>query len=71
MPIPWTCVDGTGRVWQPCLVGLVTIYMLLILFCGAVAWFFSGFAFAQRLDDRMLALLTHIEARLARRGSAA
>lgn len=36
---------------------LVTFYMLLFLFCGAVAWFFSGFASVRRLDERALALL--------------
>ena len=51
--------------------GLVTSYMLLILFCGAVAWLLSGFVSVRRLDDRLFAVLQHIKGRLARRGSTA
>lgn len=32
---------------------LIVFYMIFFLFCGAVAWYFSGFRFVQRLDDRL------------------
>jgi hypothetical protein len=38
-------------------VNTVAFYLLLLLFCGAAAWFVSGFASVKRLDDRLFALL--------------
>jgi len=34
-------------------VDVIAFYLLLFLFCGAVAWYVSGFRSIRRLDDRL------------------
>jgi hypothetical protein len=45
---------------RPFSVDLIAFYMLLFLFCGAIAWYFSGFRFIQRLDDCLFSLLRRL-----------
>jgi hypothetical protein len=45
-------------------VDLVAFYLLLFLFCGAVAWYFSGFRFVQKLDERLFRRLSRIRSAL-------
>ena len=49
----------------------VAFYMLLLLFCGAVAWFFSGFPAVRRLDDRLFSLVHRMTANFRRKSNAA
>jgi len=44
-------------------VGLVEFYVLFIGFCVAVAWYFAGFPFVQRLDDRLFSRLRRVTRR--------
>ena len=51
--------------------GLVEFYVLFILFCAAIAWYFSGFPFLRRLDDRLFSFLRHVTRKVRHQSASA